>query len=105
MSHSISNASKIAQLHEQATQFTGLSNFGTESDYLPGLNAYMDAVSSEVELTEFGEQMYTQMLLGGLVGRLFAEKGFADFPDYATTPITKPIIVTGFTRSGTTALH
>lgn len=101
----MSNASRIEQLHEQATQLTGLKDFGDEDEYLPGLNAFLEAVDAEVELTEFGAQLLGQMLLGGLVGRLAAYKGFADYPDFVAAPIRKPIIVTGFTRSGTTALH
>lgn len=98
-------SSRIEQLHEQAAGLVGLKDFGSDDGYLDGLNALIDAVEAEAELTEVGQQMFAQQLIGGLVGRLLAEKGFTDHPQCLAASIKKPIIVTGFTRSGTTALH
>lgn len=97
---------EIEQLHEQARGLTGLADFGSNDDgYLEGLDALMTAAEAEVSFNAIGQQMYQQMLVGGLVGRLMAEQGFRERPQCLETPIVKPIIVTGFTRSGTTALH
>jgi Sulfotransferase family len=94
------------ELHEKATELTGLSDFGDYQDhYRQGLDALIAAVASDTQLTELGEQMFTNILLGGLIGRLEAEKNFAAYPQAREQKIKRPLIVTGFTRSGTTALH
>lgn len=99
-------SSQIEQLHEQASAATGLTDFGGDADgYLEGLTALVDAVGAEVRFNDVGQTMYQQMLLGGLIGRLLAQQGFKELPQCLDAPIVKPIIVTGFTRSGTTALH
>jgi Sulfotransferase family len=94
------------ELHRQAIELTGLSDFGDYQDhYRQGLDALIAAVASDAQLTELGEGMFTNILLGGLIGRLEAENNFSAHPQAREQKIKRPIIVTGFTRSGTTALH
>lgn len=106
MNRSASITSRIAQAREQAAGLVGLDDFGSTDDgHREALTAWLEAVDEEAELTPFGEQMLGQMVIGALVARLIAEKGFREHPAAGQARISKPIIVTGFTRSGTTALH
>lgn len=99
-------ASRIEQYHQQAAGFVGYSNFGASDDnYLEALRVYLTSVDTEVELTEAGQGMLDQIIVGNLISRLFTERGIEQNPDCLKQPIIKPIIVTGLPRSGTTALH
>jgi hypothetical protein len=40
-----------------------------------------------------------------LTARLYAEKGWADHPEVLAISIHRPLLITGFPRTGTTALH
>ena len=93
----------VEELHESATRRTGLSDFGP--DYRDGLSVLVESYASEAALTPLGEKIARASLRGALVARLLSESGWARFPEYADTPIQRPIFVTGLPRTGTTALH
>ncbi|MGH3736881.1 MAG: sulfotransferase family protein [Micromonosporaceae bacterium] len=94
----------VEELHESASRRTGLSDFGP-GDYLDGLSVLVSSYASEAGLTPLGEKIARASLRGGLVARLLSESGWGHFPEYARTPIVRPIFVTGLPRTGTTALH
>ena len=104
----IDTAFKAAEpiLHEQASQATGLSDFGPYSEYRDGLHALLDAIDRE---TRFGGEENRQRIFDSiretLIGRLRSQQGWKDTPDCLRDPIEKPIMITGLPRTGTTALH
>lgn len=100
----LSFASRIDEFHEQAAAMVGYDNFGPEDGYYGNLETLLGYADSDAEWTALGRESIPQKIVGQLAGRLYAEKGFAEFPDCLKQPIEKPIIVVGL-RSGTTAFH
>lgn len=99
-------STRIEKLHDQAAAFAGYENFGGNDDnYLEGLRAYLETAENEANLTDLGKAVVDQIVLGNLIGRLYAERGLEQYPECLSQPIVKPIIVVGLPRSGTTALH
>jgi len=97
----------VEDLHESATRLTGLDDFGDHNDdrYLEGLRVLLDSYEEEARLTPLGKKQQRGFLRGALVARLFYEAGRKQHPEQAEVAIERPIVVTGMTRSGTTALH
>ena len=87
-------------LAEWAVSATGLTDFGPD-DFSDGLAVLAASFSSEGGLTERGVRGARAMLRGALVARLVASAGFAP----AGPEISRPLIVTGLPRTGTTFLH
>lgn len=98
------NVGSIDDLHESAIRTTGLDDFG-DDDYLEPLGVLLDSYANEAGLTELGSKMFRYFLKGALVARLMSEASWQANPSYADIAITRPIFVTGLTRTGTTALH
>ncbi|MGW5452336.1 sulfotransferase family protein [Nocardia sp. NPDC003979] len=94
----------VADLHASATKLTGLTDFGPD-DYTEALGVLLDSYRDEAGLTELGSKMSRFFLRGTLVARALSEAAWAANPDFAETPVTRPIFVTGLPRTGTTALH
>lgn len=95
---------RIDEFHRQAAELVNYENFGTGDSYYQHLKVMLDWADRDVQWTDLGREAFPQKIIGFLAGRLLAEKGFAEFPDYINRPIEKPIIVVGF-RSGTTLFH
>lgn len=92
-------------LHAAATAATGLSDFG-DSNYMPGLQQFLDALDNNgPRFTTPGRTFAHNTLLGVLIARLLTEQGWKDHSDCLEVPITRPIIILGIPRTGTTALH
>ena len=96
--------SQFDALHEQATQATGLGDFGS-NEYQEPLRLMLRDADQHARLGDFGKAMLTGMIVGDLSARLRDEHGFKTYPQYLSTPIKKPIIIVGMMRSGTTVLH
>ncbi|WP_181696021.1 sulfotransferase [Nocardia sp. GTS18] len=94
----------VADLHASATKLTGLTDFGPD-DYTEALGVLLDSYRDEAGLTELGSKMSRFFLRGTLIARALSEAAWAANPDFAETPVTRPIFVTGLPRTGTTALH
>lgn len=97
-------ASRIDEFHEQAASLVGYRDFGVDDGYRANLEYLLECADNDVDWTELGRQAFPQRIVGLLCGRLYAQKGFARFPDCLDQRIVKPIIVVGF-RSGTTLFH
>jgi hypothetical protein len=93
-----------AQLHQAATEATGLSDFGAD-DYLPGLRVLLKALDVNQDRPASGREFIWGTMIGSLIGRLFAAKGWRERPECLQQAIVRPIIITGIPRTGTTALH
>jgi hypothetical protein len=94
----------VADLHASASRITGLTDFGTD-DYIEGLRVLLDSYAAEAALTPLGSKAKRAMLRGALVARLLSEVAWHHYPEHASTPITRPVFITGLPRTGTTALH
>lgn len=95
-----------SQLHEQATQATGLSDFGSDAEYREGLRTLLEAIDRE---TRFGGDEHRQRIFDWireiLIGRLRSQHGWKETPACLKHRIERPIMITGLPRTGTTALH
>ncbi|RDI65267.1 sulfotransferase family protein [Nocardia pseudobrasiliensis] len=94
----------IEDLHASATKACGLTDFGSD-DYLEALGVLLESYRRDADLTELGSKMNRYFLRGALVARALSEASWRAHPEYAETPVTRPIFVTGLPRTGTTALH
>lgn len=94
----------VADLHESATNRTGLDDFG-DTDYVEGLAVLLDSYATESALTPAGSKAMRGFLRGALIARLLSEAAWRQHPGYAEVAITRPVFVTGLPRTGTTALH
>lgn len=102
---STSFASMEAAMHAMASQMAGgLDDFGP-SDYLPGLRTLLAAMDAELKCTEIGRQFAIGVVAGTLAARLHTEHSWKQRPEYRVAAISRPIVITGVPRTGTTALH
>lgn len=101
---SVPIATLAEQLHERAVERTGLSDFGGTDHHEP-LAVLLDAYQAEAGLTEAGWAKVTETLVQSLASRLRTEAAWRAHPAHETTPVVRPVFVTGLPRSGTTALH
>ena len=92
------------ELHEAARRETGFDDFGDPA-YRDGLRVLLDAFDRDRQLTEPGRLATYQRIAHALCGRLHVQKGLADHPGALAAPIDRPLVIAGFLRSGTTALH
>ncbi|GAB2957991.1 sulfotransferase [Amycolatopsis acidiphila] len=98
------NVGTVEDLHESATRFTGLDDFGTD-DYREGLAVLLESYERDARLTPFGHRVKRAFLRGALIARLLSEASWKQHPEHADVPIERPVFVTGLPRTGTTALH
>lgn len=82
----------------------GLSNFG-DDNYRESLQALLDALSSEAELSQTGLQMLQERLVGQLVNRLVMEDYLSRHPQITQIQIDDPLVILGLPRTGTTMLQ
>jgi hypothetical protein len=96
--------SSFDAFHEQAAQLTGLSDFGL-TDYVEPMKLLLSDLDKYCPHTEAGLQFTQGALVGSLISRLLAAKGFKDNPEFANAGIEKPLIITGMPRTGSTSLQ
>lgn len=94
----------IEDLHAQASEETGLDDFGGD-EHLEGLRVLLDSFANEADLTPQGRVVARKMIVSALRGRLISEAAFARNPGHVDVAIERPIFMCGLTRTGTTALH
>lgn len=88
----------------QATQETGLSNFG-DPGFRERLALLLDVLRSDHPLSPAGEVTTHFALSSFLRNRLRLEDLLARHPEIAEIELVPPIIIAGLPRSGTTHLH
>lgn len=89
-----------------ARKAEGLERFDvTEAELRVPLERLLDTLARESALTPFGRIMTREKLLGSLRVRLRAQAWFEREPGILTTPLARPIFVTGLQRSGTTLMQ
>ena len=91
-------------LHDLVAQQLGTRDFGPD-DYLPGLKVLLMSMDYDPHFSERGRRIAWGHLFSGLFGRAHAIKSMAENPGFDRHAITRPIVITGIPRTGTTALH
>jgi hypothetical protein len=90
------------ELLAEARATAQLDDFGGE-DFLPGLRALLRTYD-ENAWTEKGRTRNRRRLLNLLATRLKVEAALARHPEILARPVTRPVVLTGLPRSGTSAL-
>jgi hypothetical protein len=91
------------RLIEAAVAETSLSDFGGES-YREGLDRLLQAVATEGELTELGQEILGLRLRMLLANRLRIEDVYRQHPEIDEEEVEGPLFIIGLPRTGTTAL-
>lgn len=97
-------ADAVGQLHQLVAQQVGTDDFGPD-DYLPGLKVLLMSMDYDPHFSERGRRVAWGEVVGALSGRAHAIKSMAENPGFDRHPISRPIVITGIPRTGTTALH
>ncbi|MBW2497490.1 MAG: sulfotransferase [Deltaproteobacteria bacterium] len=92
------------ELHEMAIRETGLSDFGA-ADYLPNLERLLESYDREAILSEEGALATRRLLQTCLEGRLYSTHRLSLHPECLERPVERPLVIAGFPRTGSTALH
>ena len=96
----------VEDLHASAARTVGLEDFGEGPDnHREALGVLLDSLHSDAGLTPAGSKYWRSVLKSALTARLMANAGFAAAPEQAGVEISRPVVVTGLPRTGTTALH
>ena len=97
-------ATALDQLHELVAKEVGSNDFGGR-DYLPGLRVLLQSMDYDPHFHERGRRIAWGMVVGVLKGRAQAIKSMSENPGFDRHAISKPVVITGVPRTGTTALH
>lgn len=92
------------RLHALAAAQIGSRDFGA-GDYLPGLKALLQSMDYDPQFTERGRRIAWGALLTTLCSRGHAARGMRQAADLGSVPVSRPVVITGLHRTGTTALH
>ncbi len=88
----------------EATARTGLGDFGPDGFRAP-LEVLCRALDVEADLSPMGRVSSFNQLSGFAANRLRIEQYVKDHPDALEVPISRPIVIAGLPRTGTTHLH
>lgn len=91
-------------LIEKAQTHTQLSALGTPH-FRQALEVLIDELNGKTDLTYIGKKIAEQSLIQFLSRRLRICHDLEQHPEINDIPITRPIIITGLPRTGTTFLH
>lgn len=94
----------IDRLHEEAIRATGSSDFGDPA-YLDALRVLLRGYDEESHLGPEGRESTWEALRQQLASRLLSNARFELHADRMRYTIDRPIVITGMSRTGTTALH
>ena len=95
---------ELPNLLESARRKTGLSDWGDQR-FKEALEALLDSVGRDGQLTFFGRFALRQFLIDNLCNRLRIIETVNRFPEIGQQKIQRPIFITGWYRTGTTYLH
>ena len=90
------------ELVEQARQESGHDDFGGDT-FREGLDRLTEALVTEAELNDLGEQILGMRIKSALVNRLRVEDTVHSHPEIADEVVEGPIVILGLPRTGTTA--
>ena len=83
---------------------TGLDDLG-EPTWLDGLDHLLDSLATEARLSELGVTVVESEVVGYLRTRLGLVAHRAAHPELGDRPITRPLVIVGQPRTGTTILY
>jgi hypothetical protein len=92
------------QLHALAAEQAGSDDFGGD-DYRLGLRVLLESMDYDPRFSERGRRIAWGSLLTTLMSRAYAARATKALAEPDRVPITRPVVITGLHRSGTTALH
>ncbi len=92
------------RLHEQATDETGLTDFGPR-DYEERLDVLLAALRDVEPVTPAGRVVFHAQMVQLLKNRLLLTDLIARHPEIHDIELVPPIVVVGLPRTGTTHLH
>lgn len=93
----------VETLVELAVGRSGSADFGADT-WQEGLEILVRSINEEAGLTELGEQVMTDQLVGFLANRLEVERWYRKHPEIADGRIEAPLFGLGLPRTGSTAL-
>ena len=93
---------EVEQLLEEARQATNLADFGSD-DFRAGLTELIETYNS-APLSERGRKRNHRRLIELLTTRLRIQDGWNRHPEILDRRISRPMVLTGLPRSGTSAL-
>lgn len=91
-------------LHELVARQLGADDFGPD-DYMPGLKMLLLSMDFDPQFSERGRRIAWGLLYGALFARAHSFRAAKEVPGYERNAITRPVVITGIPRTGTTALH
>jgi hypothetical protein len=94
----------LDQLHEVVTKEVGSEDFGPR-DYLPGLKVLLQSMDYDPRFSTMGRRFAWGLVIDVLRGRAQAVLSMKQNPGFDAHPISRPVVITGVPRTGTTALH
>lgn len=97
------SAFDVPTLLEQASQETGLTDFGADS-FREGLEVYCASLRDEAQLNDLGGFALQGNLHGVLTNRLKLVDWATTHPEVTQQEVTAPVFVIGLFRAGTTLL-
>ncbi|RJF90607.1 sulfotransferase family protein [Sphingomonas cavernae] len=92
------------ELHALVGLQLGTDDFGP-GDYLPGLEMLLQSMDVDPHFTERGRRIAWGDLVNVLGARAHAWRAMKINPGFDRHPVSRPIVITGVPRTGTTALH
>lgn len=90
-------------LVDAAVADTGLADFGAGA-WRDGLDVFCAALDAEADLNPMGVAVHEARIAHGLRQRLAVVDWYRRHPEIDAQPVSRPIIVVGLPRTGTTAL-
>ena len=93
----------VGPLIEQAVGHVGSDDFGVDT-WQQGLEVLIRSFNEEASLTELGEQVVTDQIVGFLTNRLEVERWYREHPEIDEGRIEAPLFGLGLPRTGSTAL-
>jgi hypothetical protein len=100
----VASALDAGSLMDAARSETGLDDYG-DLAFVEGLSAFTKAGACEAALTEDGIRMIEMGLVRNLSNRLRFAEQLRLHPEITAEEITRPIVIIGLARSGTTKLQ
>ncbi|WP_373077151.1 sulfotransferase [Zhongshania sp.] len=94
----------VAALLREASEVTGLNDFGDESFREP-LTVLVRALNDEANLNAGGRFGQYQRILNILINRLRVEAWIAKHPEILREEINAPVVIIGLQRTGSTFFH
>lgn len=92
------------QAHDLVRSQLGDADFGP-TDYLDGLRVLLMSMDYDPHFSERGRRIAWGEVYSGLFGRAHAYTWMRNHPALGDAKITRPLVITGMPRTGTTALH